>query len=94
MKVITVYRVISQGYGPYAYSETGIFRTREEAASFPGYHISERIAERKALELDDGRVWLLEDSGAQYFTVVESEKIKAALDKLTPEERKLLGIKE
>ncbi len=88
MKIITVYR----GYRTDGYAgwESGVYRTYQEALEF-GHN---KAIERKAIELEDGTIWLLEKDGKMRFSLEEEAKKKTALAKLTPEEKEILGIKE
>jgi hypothetical protein len=95
MKIITVYR----GYRTDGYAgwESGVYRTYQEAlefgTDFPEFGHNKAI-ERKAIELEDGTIWLLEKDGKMRFSLEEEAKKKTALAKLTPEEKEILGIKE
>lgn len=50
---------------------------------------------RKAVELEDGQIWVLDEVGPRtLYHKTEDAKREAALSKLTKEERELLGLEK
>lgn len=91
MKVIKVYRArkYSEVHG---HVFTGLYRTREGAAEQSDY--DGQPEERDAVQFEDGSVRLFDKYGPQRFTEDIENIRKRALEKLTPDEREILGIKE
>lgn len=90
-KIIEMYRgVESDGYRHYNH---GLYCTKEAAAlAFPPPYGLEPLAV-KMLDMGDGTYWELSKGGPERVTS-DVELLRArALGKLTPEERKVLGVK-
>jgi hypothetical protein len=90
MKIITVWQARKSDGGGTREWPDGVYDMFSEAKNESDF--SQRPYERRALVMEDGRVWLLEGEPTE-FTGIAKAKRDAALAKLTPEERAILGLK-
>lgn len=93
LDIIEVYESVSDTaegdqYGNGTYWETHhLAQEASKSTLGPAKPIS-----HQAVRLDDGRIWVLSGKPSTLFKSIEHAKKQAALNKLTPEERRLLGV--
>jgi hypothetical protein len=93
LEVIDVYQAVGQHFNGLTYvmdTFWATFHLAQLASNAIGGN--PKPIHRKALRLQDGRAWLLEGEPVQLLKDPDDAKRQAALKKLTPEERRILGL--